>query len=577
MTSRLPILARTSFFGKRQVILILAAFFGAVTILSAAQENPPRTIQRFVARTELVTVPVIVLNHGKHVTGLHKADFEVDEEGRPKSIATFEEVGLAQSAKPVAAPAGIYTNEIIADGPVTMTVILLDLINTPYLYQQPVKRRLLEYLQHSYRADRPTMLAVLHRDGLHVLHDFTNDPKALENRLRNLKNDIKHDTKADDFVQNDSNDTLLKQIDVASEYDALAKEFFEDLKPQERYKKHVADDDLETTFIELQQLARALASVRGMKSMIWASAGVQLPPTIGTRSSRVREEFEQTLRLMNAADIVVTPVDTYLETDNPGFSAAMYQLPATGTGQLPLPGKVQIVQNFMEIAQRTGGTYCLLRRDHDCFEKMADFTSHYYLLSYYAQPSEKSVWRKLRVDVHGEKLEVLARNGYFSIGAAGNPEERRRREIEEAFRAPVEYRGLPISARWENSRAVPPVATEKPGRLNASQVEIRRKRSFQLGIAPGTLAVDEADHNHIQLDIIVVAIDSKGSVLKNLSQQLDLHPTAEALTRLRDQGLLYANSMEVPEATAKLRFVVRDDLNENLGTVSMPVGKPASK
>ena len=127
-------------------------------------------MQKFVARTELVTVPVIVLSHGKHVTGLHKADFQIEEEGHAMTLASFDEVGLAQSAKRIAPPSGIYTNEVLADGPVTMTIIALDLINTPYLYQEAVKRELLDYLQHSYRADRPTMLAILSRSGLKVIH-----------------------------------------------------------------------------------------------------------------------------------------------------------------------------------------------------------------------------------------------------------------------------------------------------------------------------------------------------------------------------------------------------------------------
>src|SRR3954468_22575159 len=86
-----------------------------------AQQNSPATVQKFVARTELVTVPVIVLSHGKHVTGLHKSEFQIDEDGHSMTIASFEEIGLAQSAKPVAPPPGIYTNEVLADGPVTMS------------------------------------------------------------------------------------------------------------------------------------------------------------------------------------------------------------------------------------------------------------------------------------------------------------------------------------------------------------------------------------------------------------------------------------------------------------------------
>jgi len=562
---------------KRSVISTAAVF--ALAPLLAIAQNPPRTVQKFVARTELVTVPVIVLNHGKHVTGLHKADFEIEEEGHPKTVATFEEVGLAQSAKPIAPPPGIYTNEIIADGPVTMTVILLDMINTPYLYQEEVKRRLLDYLQHSYRADRPTMLAILHRSGLQVVHDFTNDPAVLEALVRHLKKDMQHDSEADNVVQKDDTGTLLNQVDVAGEYEALEKEFLGDLSLRERYQKHIEDDDRETTLLQLRQLARSLSSVRGMKSLIWASAGVVLPPMIDTRSFDLLNEYEETLKLMNAATIVVTPVDTLLETDNPAFRGAMNQLPASNTLHLPLTPGTQRIQNFMDIAQRTGGDYCLMRRERDCFEKMADFTSHYYLLSYYAQPSERRQWRKLRVNVKGEKLEVRARSGYYSIGPTSDPGERRKSDIAEASIAPLDFRGLPISARWADSGRATNAKAEKLPAADGTYLEKRNKRSFQIGIAPGTLTVDEADHNHIRLNITVLAMDAKGKIVNDLTQQLDLHPTSEDLKRLRTQGFLYANSMEVPAATTRLRLIVCDNLSENIGTVSLPVPAtaPASK
>jgi len=538
--------------------------------MMVAHQNPAPTVQKFVARTELVTVPVIVLNHGKHVTGLHKADFEIEEDGHPMTLASFEEIGLAQSAKPIAPPPGSYTNEVLADGPVTMTIIVLDLINTPYLYQEPVKRELLDYLQHSYRADRPTMLAILSRSGLKVIHDFTNDPKVLETLVRHLKRDIKHDSETDAVVQKDDSGTLLQQIDASAEYEALEKEFFGDpstIRGEDSFKKLVADNDREATLLELRQLARGLISVPGMKSLIWVSGGIVLPPVIDTRSFRLRDEYEETWKLLNAATVVVTPIDTMLESSNPAFRDTMYRLPEHSDNRLPLIPNMQRIQNFWDLAQRTGGDYCLMRRDRDCFRKMADLTSHYYLLTYYAKPSEKSQWRKLRVKVHGENLEVKARSGYCSIGATGDPEERRKRDVAEAALTPVEFRGLPISARWSDSSG----KSEKVSPGTGPFLERRNKRHFQLGIAPGVLTVDEADHNHIHLHIIVLAMNDKGKILNDVTQQLDLHPTGEELQRIRTRGFLYGNGMEIPVATTRLRFIVRDDLSENVGTVSMPV------
>src|SRR3954467_175789 len=535
-----------------------------------AQQNSPATVQKFVARTELVTVPVIVLSHGKHVTGLHKADFQIEEEGHAMTLASFDEVGLAQSAKRIAPPSGIYTNEVLADGPVTMTIIALDLINTPYLYQEAVKRELLDYLQHSYRADRPTMLAILSRSGLKVIHDFTNDPQVLETLVRHLKRDIKHDSESDAVVQKDDSGTLLQQINATAEYEALEKEFFGDpsiTRGEGSFDKFISDNDRDATLLELRQLARGLSSVPGMKSLIWASGGIVLPRTMDVPSLRLAEEYEETWKLLNAATIVVTPIDTMLESSNPTFRDTMSMLPARGSTHLSLTPDIQRIQNFWDLAQRTGGDYCLMRRDRDCFQKMSDLTSHYYLLSYYAKPSEKSAWRKLRVKVRGENLEVKSRSGYYSIGAHGDSEEKRKRDVAEAAVTPVEFRGLPISARWSDSSGKAETVSTATGPF----LEKRNKRDFQVGIAPGVLIVDEADHNHIRLHIIALAMNDTGKVLNDLTQQVDLHPTAEGLQRIKTRGFLYSNQMEIPAATTKVRFIVRDDLSENVGTVSMPV------
>ena len=64
-------------------------------------------------------------------------------------------------------------------------------------------------------------------------------------------------------------------------------------------------------------------------------------------------------------------------------------------------------------------------------------------------------------------------------------------------------------------------------------LEKRNKRDFQVGIAPGVLIVDEADHNHIRLHIIALAMNDTGKVLNDLTQQVDLHPTAEGLQRIQ--------------------------------------------
>jgi len=92
-----------------------------------------------------------------------------------------------------------------------------------------------------------------------------------------------------------------------------------------------------------------------------------------------------------------------------------------------------------------------------------------------------------------------------------------------------------------------------------------------IGIAPDVLTIDAADGNHLQLDFVIAPLDSDGMVLEGVSQQIDLHPNPQHLEQLRKKGFAYSNAVELPAHTAKVRFIVRDDLSERIGTVSVPI------
>jgi hypothetical protein len=96
-------------------------------------------------------------------------------------------------------------------------------------------------------------------------------------------------------------------------------------------------------------------------------------------------------------------------------------------------------------------------------------------------------------------------------------------------------------------------------------------QSFLLEIDPAALTVDAADNNHIKLDVVAVALDLNGKILADLTQQLDLHPSAQELERLRRRKLFYSNAVWVSPHTSRVRFMVRDDLAGRIGTVSAPI------
>jgi len=195
------------------------------------------------------------------------------------------------------------------------------------------------------------------------------------------------------------------------------------------------------------------------------------------------------------------------------------------------------------------------------------------MLSYYAQPAEAARWRKIHVKVRGANLQVRARSGYFSGGADDDPEQRHKSDIAQAFATPVEHRGLPISVRWTASAEEPLVKTAGNAAASGEEPQLQRRhmQSFLLEIDPAALTVNAADNNHIKLDVVAVALDLNGKILADLARQLDLHPSAPELERLRRGKLAYSNAVWVSSHTSKVRFMVRDDLDGRIGTVSAPI------
>ncbi len=557
-------------FAKPVLVCVLAVLS---TGMMAQQASPPQSSPKLAARTELVTVPVVVLRQGspfrqllirgqldEHVTGLTKDDFSIEEDGQPIPIATFEEINNSNPPiKRATPPPGVFTNEIVSDGPVSMVVILLDLINTPYFYQEAAKRKILEYLQRDFRGGQPTMLVAFHPDGLRILHDFSTDPQLLAKLVRRLGSNLEHDPAPDNQVETEFSHSIAKEIDIQREYDAIEKEFLAGPTGRDAYAQQLKRERLEVTFYELQQLSHALSAVRGMKTLVWVTGGFKMD----FRQQRIVDEYVHTLKVLSAAGIAVYPIDSVLETDNPGYSSPQFRYPAANTGN------IQIVQNFMDVSQRTGGDYCLLRKDPDlCFQKAVDYSSRYYMLSYYAQPAQTARWRKIHVKVRRPNLQVRARSGYFSAGD-GDPEQRRRSDIAQAFATPVEYRALAISIRWTTPAGE---TADDVAPSGGQQLQQRHMQTFLLEINPDKLTVDAADNNHIKLDFVAVALDQSGKVLANLTQQLDLHLSVPELERLHRRGFAYSNGVEVPPDTSMVRFIVRDDLNERIGTVSAPIG-----
>src|SRR5580692_7685225 len=158
---------------------------------------------KFAAGAKLVLVPTLVTDtSGNHITGLKQEDFTVLENGAEQKLATFEEITsdphrLSRPKNPN------EFNNALAGGTSArrVTLIVLDLINTPFLDQVNARTELLKYLTKSVNEREPTGLYTLTRSGVQVVHDFTSDPRILVAALHVVKGDTYQMVDSDEEVE----------------------------------------------------------------------------------------------------------------------------------------------------------------------------------------------------------------------------------------------------------------------------------------------------------------------------------------------------------------------------------------
>lgn len=544
------------------VVVVLATTTPSQT--NSAQATGGGQAPVFRAQTELVTVPAVVTKAGKPVAGLTKDSFTVTEDGQPRSIAFFEEVkAQPQLLKPAALPAGTYSNQIAnGEQPTAITMIVLDALNTPAIQQQDARRKVVEFLSRSAATREPTMLAMIGRNGLRIIHDFNTSPDILLAAVRKVRNNMEgsHETSEDKGFTQDLTGVgaIGGQIDVtreSSDIGAYINGSMSDLMaagPAVQMEERRA----ELTIVSIEQLVRAVGGIPGRKAMLWATGGTVCEPgrSLSGLHTALIDKCNRIWRLLSTNNIAVYPIQVGQDV-NPGYVGAEQQNPNRNT---PRGMQTQLIAE--SYAKYTGGKVCGFRNDDSCFREAADDESHYYLLSYYTSPATKPMWRKIGVKVSSPGVSVRARNGYMTSAPANELEDARKTDVALAIISPVDYTGVPMTVRW----------------IGAGEKEGKRLLRFQIAVAPGGLSVDENDHNHLKLNVIAYATDGTGKRVGDVTKDINAHLQDRNYAMFKKQGFGYTDILEVPAGDFSVKFIVRDDLTGKMGTVTAPVPKVAA-
>jgi VWFA-related protein len=563
-----------------------AVLAGSILLFGRSPDNKKEDESqvKFTARSELVLVPAIVTDKsGNHIAGLKKEDFTVLENGVEQTIATFEEVRSEAGSFAHPTDSNEFSN-FLAGAPSAsrITILVLDFINTPFMAQVAGRQQLLKYLTESVDVREPMALYTLTRTGIQVVHDFTTDPRILVAALHRVKGDsyqmvdsaeqveaitgtASPDGGADTPSANSSGAKGSGKSSVQAEAARLQTMLDNSEVNFQSFEQRLA---ITYTLDGIRQVAQALAGFPGRKSLIWASGGfpfsvsdnsMHLAPAGRDTLIDVLPLYEHTWQLLNDAQISLYPVDVKGLQVTTLPSASIRNL-GKHFAQHANWRQFDTQSTFETFASMTGGRAYFNSNDlAKCFREAVNDSSQYYMLGYYLDHSKPQAgWRKLTVKARREYTEVRARNGFFVTNATTDPQSTRKNDISSALASPLDYTSLSLVERW--------------GQIEPAKDSSQKRVAYQLHLSPEAGVINEADNNHLSLDVVVLAFTPDGkSVGQPAAQTVDVHLTAAKFSVIQKHGLNFVDAFNVAPGAYTVRFVVRDDITGRTGSVAAPL------
>ncbi len=526
-------------------LLLLAAVAAGQDGLPSQSGIPTET--KFTARTELVLIPVVVMDRtGAQVSDLTKDDFTLLEDGRHKEIAFFEHVTTSAGlAKRASGQQNEFSNAV-EGGPNRLTIIVLDTLNTRFEEQVRARRELLKFLSESLEATEPICLMAIDQGGIRVIHDFTTEPTVLVEALKKVRahRSLRETIESDQVVP-----PAAAGRRVSEEADRLLA-----FPVQVGFAALQVGYATRTTLGALREIAEAFAGIPGRKSLIWATGGLPFVINDSSRFALLDADllllYENTWKAMNRSNIAVYPLDLQ-GLYAPGFVSPAFARRAAWRFRI-----ADSVSNLETFAEMTGGRMCYRRSDiESCFHEAAKDSADYYLLACYPDSTKvKAGWRKLSVKVRRPGTQVRARGGYFAKGGP-DASSAGKLDLELALLSPLEFTALPLTVRW----------------TGVSDNSGKKRIGFEFILTPAALTIDEADNNHLSLDFAAVAKTGAGQPVAQFSKSAEGRLKPETAAKFKARGVKYSGEIELPPGEYTVRFVVRDNLSGRMGTVSAPL------
>jgi VWFA-related protein len=580
------------------------------------------------ANTNLVLVDVVVTDHDKPVRTLDRSRFHVFEDGHEQTIASFDEhrapaatsPGVMPTMKRAMLPPNTYTNipEYPESG--SVTVLLLDSLNTQFTDQMFVRKKMIGYLG---KIKPGTSLAIFGlASHLQMITGFSTDLAALTTALKSSKAAPGQSAMIDP-------DNTVQDVGISPPSQGMATSGstgsasgsgsgvsnaqpangpMSALAAVQEFQAQIAagliDQRERITLDAMQQLARYLSAIPGRKNVIWFSGSfpsvIPPDPSLGLQAFRVTtgydDDIRETTKLLSDARVSIYPIDARGLMVSSGYSAANNpkvdntytpgSAPSLAADMNKERDETEREQGTMlQIAQETGGKAFIDTNDFgDAVSKVIEDGSTYYTIGYV--PSRKTFdgqFHTFKVRLDGAGYKLAYRRGYFA-DSPGKPSPLHPGETTPIVAASTH--GAPLATQISFVARVLPAndpqlqgaaLTKGPMGNLATTVKgpVHRYVADLVLDLHGLVFLTTADGSHIaHLELALVAYDADGTCVNYLEHSFQLTLTAARFAGLMTTGVPIRAELDLPQGEGTLRIAIHDLAAHRTGSLEVPVQVP---
>jgi VWFA-related protein len=578
------------------VALCFALFLGGLATpgqsQGTSQAAPPAESAHpvFKANARIVVLDVVVSGmKGRPVRGLHKEDFLVSEDGKPQTVAYFEEHSGTRPLRtnlPDRAP-NVFTNIPAVKPSDSVMVLVLDSLNTPLTDQNHVRAQVLKYLKKPQPGSRMAIFTL--ETQLRLVQSFTDDPALLSAAVNNRKSGA--GTQGSPLLQSSAEKGADQEVvgALAEQSADMAAAMQQFLSDQTATRSGIR---LQLTLDALQALAHYLAGIPGRKNVAWFSGGfpvVTLPDSGLPDPSGVQQDYQAQVKktdaLLTSAQMAIYPIGAEgVVTDSvysAGVDARLTRQQLTKPGQQDAQEGNSNHAGMDEIAKDTGGAALYNTNDlSDALARVADHGSYFYTLTYTsANPATDGRFRKIQVKLPNSSGGQLAyRQGYYADdaesaqAAAAQPAPKPVANPLSPFLLPgrPDSSQIPLTLRVVRG-SVPPGAGQGGDNHNLQGPLTRYSVDFL--IPAHGLQFDPAPdgRRQVSLEAALVVYDHEAQPINWMLRQINLNLDAKQYATAQANGVNLFFEIDAPGEGSRLRSGVYDLRSNLAGTLEIPL------